>query len=196
MKSFSRKTKSDFIFWGILIAFLLFLFLTPYGENTRSWLTSLALTSPSNSLNYNDTNIKINNDWSLISTDVKEIKLSELTNPIFVNIWATWCSPCRSELPSILELEEKYKGKIDFLLVSPNESIEKLKKFAKQKNYTSTFYSSNSAIPKGLFSNSYPTTYILDANKKLILKSVGAHDWNAENIHEILDKLIKEPASY
>ena len=191
MKDFSQKTKSDFIFWGILIAFLIFIFFTPYGQQTRSWLTALTLSSPQIPLNTN-VDIKINEDWELISTEGKEISLTSLKRPIFINIWATWCPPCRSELPSILELKKTYKNKIDFLLISPSESIEKLSEFAKNNNYSSIFYTSKSQTPEQLFSSSYPTTYILDTNKNLILKSVGAHDWNAKNVHETLDKLIKE----
>lgn len=190
MKKLSRKTKSDFIFWGILLLFIAYLFFTPSGENTRAWLTSLTLSSPSNSIT--QTNLQIKDDWQLTSTNGDEVWLSELNKPIFINIWATWCPPCQSELPSILELETKYKGKVDFLLVSPDESLDKLKNFAKQKGYSTTFYNAKNRTPKNLITNSYPTTYILGANKKVILQSVGAHDWNTESIHEIFDQLIKE----
>jgi len=195
MKPLTRKTKSDVIFWGILLLFIVYLFLTPSGENTRAWLTSLTLSSPSNSLDKNS-NIQVKDDWELIATNGDEVWLSEFKKPVFINIWATWCPPCRSELPSIFELEQIYKDKIDFLFISPDESIEKLKEFAKQKGYTSTFYNANNATPNNLVTNSYPTTYILDFNKKIILKSVGAHDWNATNVHEILDRLIKEQEAY
>ena len=131
MNNLSRKVKSDLIFWGILILFIGYLFLTPSGENTRAWLTSLTLSSPSNSIE--QSNLQVKDDWQLTSTNGNEIWLSELKKPVFINIWATWCPPCRSELPSILKLEAKYKDKVDFLLVSPNEPIGKLKDFSEQK---------------------------------------------------------------
>lgn len=190
MKNISRKAKSDLIFWGILIVFAGYLFLTPSGENTRAWLTALTLSSPSNTLE--QSNIQVKDDWQLTATNGEEIWLSELKKPIFINIWATWCPPCRSEMPSIFELEANYKDKIDFLLVSPDESIEKLKNFAEQKGYTSVFYNAKNGMPSDLVTGSYPTTYILDHNKKIILKSVGAHDWNAQSVHAILDQLIEE----
>ena len=59
--------------------------------------------------------------------------LSDTDKPIFINIWATWCGPCRTELPSINSLYEKYKKDIKFILVSPNESIEILKEFAQRQ---------------------------------------------------------------
>lgn len=190
MSNLSRKTKSNFIFWGILILFTSYLFLTPSGENTRAWFSSLTLSSPSISLLENS--IQVTEDFQMTSTNGDVVWLSDLKKPIFINIWATWCPPCRSELPSILALEKKYKDKIDFLLISPNESIEQLKSFAQQKDYSTTFYNQNSKTPYNLITKSYPTTYILDPNKKIILKSVGAHDWNTQNVHNILDKIISD----
>lgn len=38
--------------------------------------------------------------------------------PLMVNFWATWCDPCREEFPELVELDHKYKGKIDFITVS------------------------------------------------------------------------------
>ncbi|MCT4582187.1 MAG: TlpA family protein disulfide reductase [Flavobacteriales bacterium] len=190
MKKLSRKTKSDIIFWGILSLFMCYLFLTPSGENTRAWLTSLTLSSPKNELE--TVNNTVTSDWQLYSTNGDEIWLSELDRPIFVNIWATWCPPCRGELPSILELEAAFKNKVDFLLVSPNESLETLTKFKAKKGYNTTFYNAKGSIPKELFANSFPTTFIIDKNKNIVLKSIGAHDWNSENIHQTLNQLIAE----
>ena len=190
MKQLSRKTKSDIIFWGILLLFAGYLFLTPSGENTRSWLSSLTLTSPSNSTE--EVKVLLEDDWQLKSTEGEEIWLSQSQKPIFINIWATWCPPCRAELPSIFKLEKKYKGKIDFLLISPDESIEKLKNFGIGKGYKTVFYNANGPTPKSLITRSYPTTYIIDSNRKIILKSVGAHNWNSSEVHKILDQLIAD----
>lgn len=190
MKKLSRKTKSDIIFWGILSLFMCYLFLTPSGENTRAWLTSLTLSAPKNETN--QTYQKISGDWQLYSTNGDEIWLSEIDKPIFINIWATWCPPCRGELPSIIDLETQFKNKVDFLLVSPNESLDILSQFRAKKEYNTSFYNAKGATPKELFTNSYPTTFIVDKNKNIVLKSIGAHDWNSENIHNILNQLIAE----
>ncbi len=190
MKQLTKKTKSDIIFWSILLLFMGYLFLTPSGSNTRAWLSSLTLTSPGNVVAENQAVLKT--DWQLNSTNDEEVWLSQFQKPIFINIWATWCPPCRAELPSIFKLEEKYKGEVDFLLISPDESLEKLKQFGVDKDYKTVFYNANGVTPKELVTGSYPTTYIISQDKKIILKSVGAHNWNSQEVHKILDQLIKD----
>lgn len=189
MKKLSKKAKSDLIFWGILIPFMAYLFFTPSGENTRAWLMSFTLTSPKTTSN---TNKKVTDDWQLTSTEGEEVWLSEFKKPTFINVWATWCPPCRAELPSIFELQKEYKDKVDFILISPDEPLQKLINFGNKKGYTSVFYTANGQTPNALSFTSYPTTFILDAQKNVVLESVGAHDWNSQKVHELLDKLIKD----
>ena len=118
--------------------------------------------------------------------------LSDTDKPIFINIWATWCGPCRTELPSINSLYEKYEKDIEFILVSPNESIKILKEFAKDNNYKLPIYTAIGQTPSQLQTNSYPTTIIIDKNKNITHKMKGAHDWNTEEVYSILNELINK----
>lgn len=190
MKSLSRKIKSDIIFWVIFILLTVFLFLTPYGETTREWVSSFILTEPKNNINNNPQ--KLLENWKLKSTENEYLSLKNIEKPMFISLWATWCPPCRSEMPSILKLREKYKENVEFILISPNEDIETLKKFKTKKNYNIQFYNSSEMIPKKLETESFPTTFIIDKQKNIVLKSVGAHNWNSNNIHTILDEIIKK----
>lgn len=53
---------------------------------------------------------------------------------VYIDVWATWCTPCRGELPDLKELEEKMKGKkICFLSISCDKDIEKWKKMVKEE---------------------------------------------------------------
>ena len=186
----SKKKKSDLIFWGIFAVVVAFLYLTPWGSSTRTWVGGLFLSSPS--IESNEKPILLSTDWNLRNLDEDEIWLSDTDKPVFINIWATWCGPCRSEMPSINDLYNKYKNKAEFILVSPDETLGKLKDFATNNDYNLPFYNAISYTPKELFTNSYPTTFILDKNKNIVFKSTGAHDWNSDNVHVLLDKLIAQ----
>ncbi len=189
MKLNSSKTKSNLIFWGVLFFLIGFLFFTETGKNTKDWISSFTLSKPQQALLKNK--ISITQDWFLENTKGDKKRLLESNKPLFINIWATWCPPCRSELPSLLDLANEYKNKVDFLFISPNEDLNTLIAFANKKGYSFPFYTQSSAIPKELATRSFPTTFIVDKDKKIVLKSVGAHDWNTKPVHQILESLIK-----
>ncbi|MBV8499258.1 MAG: TlpA family protein disulfide reductase [Candidatus Eremiobacteraeota bacterium] len=52
--------------------------------------------------------------------------------PAYINVFATWCSPCRREFPAILRQAEQYRDRIDFLLVDDQEPASRVKSFANQ----------------------------------------------------------------
>ena len=187
----SRKNKSDLIFWIAFGLILAFLYLTPWGGSTRAWIGGLFLSSPIME-KYDTKDNFLSTDWNLQHIHNDQMWLSDTNKPIFINIWATWCGPCRTELPSINSLYEKYKNDIMFILVSPHESIEILKEFAHNNNYKLPIYTSINQTPYQLQTNSYPTTIIIDKNKIITHKMKGAHNWNTEEVHSILNELINK----
>ena len=190
----SKKLKSDLLFWGVFGAILCFLYLTPWGSSTRTWIGGFFLSSPNmtSSALINTDEKLLSMDWNLKNLNDQEIWISDTDKPIFINIWATWCGPCRSEIPSINELYNTFKNDVEFMLISPDESIEKLTEFAEKNDYKLPFYNAISHTPKELQTNSYPTTFILDKNKNITHKLTGAHDWNSESVQSILNELIKQ----
>ena len=187
----SRKNKSDIIFWGGFGIILAFLFLTPWGGDTRTWIGEIFLSSPSME-KYESTDNFLSTDWNLQPINNEKIWLSDIDKPIFINIWATWCGPCRTEMPSINRLHNKYKNDIEFILVSPHETAETLKEFAQNNAYNFPIYTAISQTPIQLQTNSYPTTIIIDKNKNITYKMTGAHDWDTEEVYSILDELINK----
>lgn len=126
---------------------------------------------------------------SLILKDVhgNQTKLgAHLNKPAFINFWATWCPPCRAEMPSIQKLYEKYKNEVNFLIIS-DQSLEKQQGFLEQNNYELPVYQLLSR-PKGSFSYKVlPTTMIISSDEKIILRKEGAHNWNSKKIQKIFE---------
>ncbi len=187
------KRKSDLIFWGVGLGIIAFLFLTPWGFKVQSWIRSLMLGSPDTeeSAVTNADEQVIGHDWMIMADDGTEIYISDFENPIFLNYWATWCSPCRGEMPSIVDLQEKYKGKVDFVLVSPSEDLKTIKAAKEDEGWDFPVYGNASGIPKNLGFEVFPTTYIIDKNKQIVYKFEGAYDWDSEEVHQMLDELVK-----
>lgn len=52
--------------------------------------------------------------------------------PAYINVFATWCPPCRSEIPRIVQTSKQYQGQIDFLFVDEQEVPSRVKSFTQQ----------------------------------------------------------------
>ncbi|MDT8412530.1 MAG: TlpA disulfide reductase family protein [Vicingaceae bacterium] len=138
----------------------------------------------------NDINDKpINNypiaDYNLVvkNLDGTIVKLENYKDKvIFLNFWATWCLPCVAELPSINRLYNELKNEdIVFLLIS-NEKVEKVTSYKEKKKYDVPFHilDSTGYIPKMYYSQSIPTTFLINKKGEIIRASTGAEDWDDE----------------
>ncbi|WP_405371076.1 TlpA family protein disulfide reductase [Nonlabens sp. Asnod2-A12] len=107
----------------------------------------------------------------------------------FISYWATWCPPCIAEFPSIDKLFKDYGNEIDFLLIT-NEDPEIVKRFLKEKEFDIPVVLPQMNTPEELYESSIPTSYIIDATGKVIIKEQGAVDWNSTEIREVIDQLI------
>jgi len=111
-------------------------------------------------------------DFTLKSLDGKEVSLSSLKGKaVMVNFWATWCEPCKIEMPWLVDLQEKYrKDGFEILGVAMDDSSQKeISDFAhKMKvNYTVVIGSEKVADLYGGL-DGLPTNFFLDRNGKVI----------------------------
>lgn len=130
-------------------------------------------------------------DWDLKGLNTENINFKELDNKvIFVNFWATWCPPCRAELPMIQELYADYKDKVAFVFVT-NEDWGKVEVFFNKNGYNLPVYNSI-GIPPNSFTktNSIPASYLIDKNGNILIAKTGSADWNSNKMRNLLDELI------
>lgn len=107
---------------------------------------------------------------------------------IFVNVWATWCGPCNTEMPSIQALYERYKDhpKMAFYVVS-DENPTTVRNFLQKKDYALPFYMFSGAYPAALDGDAIPRTYVL-RNGQVLAEQVGAINWNDPQVFDFIDK--------
>ncbi len=108
---------------------------------------------------------------------------------IFISFWATWCPPCIAEMPSMKQVYEDYKEKVDFYFVT-QESWEIVKKFYDKNEYDFPTYNPVNYPPKEITSSSIPATFIIDKTGNIVVDKKGAADWNSSKIRNLLDQLI------
>lgn len=120
------------------------------------------------------------------STNLKNLKGNKL---VFLNFWGTWCAPCREEWPTIQNLYEARKDKIDFVLIAMQDKEEDVVKFMKEKGYTAPVYIAQSPVSKNILPKSFPTTFLLDKNGRILLKEDASKDWNSKSVNDFIDNV-------
>lgn len=130
-------------------------------------------------------------DWNLKGLNTDNINFKELGNKvIFINFWATWCPPCRAEMPMIQKLYDDYKDKVAFVFVT-NEDWGKVEGFFNKNDYDLPVYNSVDVPPNSFTkTNSIPATYLIDKKGNILISKTGSADWNSSKVRNLLDELI------
>ncbi|HNT50268.1 MAG TPA: TlpA disulfide reductase family protein [Cyclobacteriaceae bacterium] len=108
---------------------------------------------------------------------------------IFLNMWATWCGPCRAEMPGIQSLYDKVKSdSIEFVMLSWDSDSDKPKveKYVEKKSFTFPVYQPSGYLPDHLQVPSIPTTFIISKAGKVIQKEVGTRNYDTKKMIQYL----------
>lgn len=108
---------------------------------------------------------------------------------VFLNYWATWCGPCRAEMPSIERLHTKTRDLgVVFLLVS-DEKRDKISEYLRKSALSVPVFRATGARPPAYRTSSIPATFILSADGRIAFKHVGAARWDDESTLTFLRSL-------
>lgn len=143
--------------------------------------------------NRNTKNV-VEKDVSFTDENGKTVTLSSLKGKVvFINFWATWCPPCREEMPTINTLRQKFKDndQIVFLMVDVDGKMKKSKAFMEKNKYDLPVYAPKSSIPPDFLGNAVPTTIILDKNGKIAGRVEGSMDYSSPEVIKSLKELIQ-----
>ncbi|MDR4507906.1 MAG: TlpA family protein disulfide reductase [Candidatus Brocadiaceae bacterium] len=114
--------------------------------------------------------------------DVRQINLPALQEMlksnkgkvVIVNLWATWCPPCRKEIPSFISLYKKYKQDVEIIGIAFDENGEKaVPPFVEKKSINYPIYLGGADIAESYNLRAYPTTIIYDKDSKMAKKHIG-----------------------
>lgn len=123
------------------------------------------------------------------------IKLSTLRGtPVIINFWATWCEPCRDEMPSLERLQSKLAGKpFEVLTVNYGEGIPGITRFLARNRLTLPVLldpDKESAAAWG--AGGLPMTFLVDAEGRVRYSAFGECDWSEGEPFRVVASLVAE----
>ena len=134
-------------------------------------------------------------NFTLKNLDGKEISLNQFRGKhVLINFWATWCGPCKIEMPSLEALYERFKDKNFVLLAISNDMFGAniVKPFVKAHNINfPVLLDQRLKVSNAFGVVSLPTTFMIDPQGKIIGALFGAEDWATPSNILYFENLLK-----
>jgi thiol-disulfide isomerase/thioredoxin len=113
---------------------------------------------------------------------------------IFLNLWATWCGPCRAEMAGIQKLYSRIdKEKVSFVMLSIDKDSDhnKVVSYLQNKKFTFPAFQPSGYLTEQLNVPAIPTTFIISKEGKIIKKEVGNQNYDTSRFQKFLEDLSK-----
>ncbi|MDR2110384.1 MAG: TlpA family protein disulfide reductase [Spirochaetaceae bacterium] len=135
-------------------------------------------------------------DFSAPLPDGKTVSLSGLRGKVvFLNFWATWCGPCRAEMPSMEVLYRRFKDRgLEILAVNLRESPREVTAFMERLRLSFPApLDQRGSIGANYGITAVPTTYIIDREGGVIARVVGSINWDTPQLFSAFETLLASP---
>jgi peroxiredoxin len=135
-------------------------------------------------------------DFALKTLDGKTVRLSELRGKkvVLINFWATWCPPCRSEMPTMQQIYTDYKGKgFEILAINiERDSKEEILEFMKELRLTfPVLLDPDMKVTRTYRLIGLPVSMLIDRQGIIRYKQIGYHDWTDKESRKRVENLLK-----
>lgn len=175
----------------VLILFILSFFVTPIGYYGKIWLNRMFAFSPSvidkteqQTIGDYDWRLK-DEKWNFFNFERSKGRV------IFINFWASWRLPSEAELVSIQELYDKYKGQMDFYIIT-NEEREPVEAFMEKHEFTFPVTYLIIGEKTAVDDNKVPSSYLIDKSGNIVIHEEGISDWSSNKVYQTVERLIAE----
>jgi thiol-disulfide isomerase/thioredoxin len=113
---------------------------------------------------------------------------------VFLNFWATWCGPCRFEMPSMEKLYQRFKVKgLEIVAVNLQEDRNSVQRFVDEYDLSfPVLLDTTGRIGATYGARSIPTTYIVDREGFVLAGTIGTREWDTEDYFRFFEKLLAE----
>jgi len=134
-------------------------------------------------------------DFTLKAADGRSITLSSLRGKVvLVNFWATWCPPCREEMPSMEELYKNYApGGLELLAINVEEDGPQIMpEFLRENPHTfPVLFDVDEVVRERYGVFQFPETFVIDREGIIVDKVIGAIDWTSPKVLSEMNRYLR-----
>ncbi len=113
---------------------------------------------------------------------------------VLLNIWATWCDPCRDEMPSIERLHRAFSADTNFRIVSVSideADPDVVREFQRAYGLTFEILQDRSRVIERIYQTTgVPETFVIGRDGRIVKKLIGAHDWASSINQDLIRRLL------
>jgi cytochrome c biogenesis protein CcmG/thiol:disulfide interchange protein DsbE len=135
-------------------------------------------------------------DFTLPDLEGRPVQLSQLRGElVFVNFWATWCAPCREEIPSMIELAASMQGRpFRMVAISQDEDRAALDAFVAEFGLDETqilvLHDPEGEVARAWGTELLPESYLVDREGTVAFRFQNSRDWTAPEVGSILERML------
>jgi thiol-disulfide isomerase/thioredoxin len=177
------------LFYALILVFI-------FSPGAKSWLlqqvVSTGLVKAKIKTN-SDKNLQEAAAFSFTDANGKTASTADLKGKVvFINFWASWCPPCRAEMPSLEKLYQQLKDDDRFVFVFINEDDDKNKaiQYLEKNHFTMPLFYTSGTVPPEIYTGNLPTTIVLNKAGKIVLKHKGMAGYDSEQFIGQLKELL------
>jgi thiol-disulfide isomerase/thioredoxin len=110
--------------------------------------------------------------------------------PLVINVWASWCGPCRLEMGSLQRLAKRVEGKqFNVIGISTDDNSDAAAAFLRRSGITFDNYVDRKLVLENMLgANTIPLTVLVDADGRVVRKIYGAHEWDSPEFLDLIGK--------
>ncbi len=135
--------------------------------------------------------------FALEDLNGRTVTLADLRGKVvFLNVWATWCGPCRQEMPSIETLYDEFKDNKDFVILAVSQDTrgrEAVEPYVERNGYHfEVLLDPENKVGESYDVGGVPETFIIDRDGRIVAHHMGAFDWSSTDFRAALQELLNQ----
>ena len=156
----------------------------------RSWIADRMLRPPRYPQTINVSQLdRFDYEWTLYTLEGQAVSFAEFRGKtVFLNIWATWCGPCKMEMPNIERLSATMMGTDVVFVVVSEEDADVVRSYAERNSLNLPLYVADE-LPEEFAGDAVPSTFVIDAGGYLVFQHTGAAMWDDDTTEDFLRRV-------